>query len=93
MTPFEYGLLLRTIKPSLLFVQRIKKKKKKKNDQQKNWQVTLQALRASGFHYLPLIFYLTRKWGGNHKEMRVSEHCGGMKIIEHLRALWKKCPY
>lgn len=24
---------------------------------------------------------------------RVSEHWGGMKIIEHLSALWKKCSY
>lgn len=68
--------------------------KEKKNDQQKNWQVTLQALRASGFHYLLLIFYLTRKWGrGKHKEMRVFYTGGGMKIIEHLSVSWKKCSY
>lgn len=58
--------------------------------------MTSQALRASGFHYLLLIFYLTRKCGGwgKHKEMReFLSTGGGMKIIEHLSALWKKCSY
>ena len=53
--------------------------------------MTSQALRASGFHYLLLIFYLTRKWGKKTQgNGRVSEHLGGMKIIEYLSALWKK---
>lgn len=77
MMPFEYGLLLRTIKPPLLFCL------KKKNDQQKNWQVTSKALGASGFHYPRLIFYLTRKW-------ECFQAFGGMEIVEHSSALRKR---
>lgn len=79
MMPFEYGLLLRTIKPSLLFCL------KKKNDQQKNWQVKSKALGASGFHYPPLIFYLTRKW-------ECFQHLGEWKSWS-IQAFTKKAMY